>query len=511
MQAVGSLARPSGRLRPNLSGPTGHALHSLWVPDSGTVGTAPRMVDLVANRFTTTLGSVAAYLESTQTNIGLRTPLGAACVATGPRWEPQSAGGFAPATIMWMGRIQSFDTSATIFGLAGSGGSNPKLAFTQGLAGTFASETWLSTYRTLASSQAIGLNEAIVAALTARSATDCEIVIWSQRAGASNVTPITANTSTNSIGSAASNSVFEVFGVGDTNTPTNYDSNVIHELAATWLRSMTRNEMIALVQNPWQVVRPEPSRVYSIAPPNVPPTVVDGSASVVEGQTLAGDLGPLATDPDGGTLTFAEVGGPLSGLMLNADGTFTYNAPLGTTGTVSFQFEADDGTDVSNTGTFTITVTSAYVPDPGGGDGGSSGESSAPSYSYETSQAIAAAWKRKEEAEAAAQAERQAAEQAKRDRAAELRKTLEIAAGLRAPDPVVVPEGEAPPAPPAPMSPEAMMAAMEQLRATAADAEALGRVEELAARLAQIQQIDAEMLAAADAEEDDLAALIVGL
>lgn len=140
-------------------------------------------------------------------------------------------------------------------------------------------------------------------------------------------------------------------------SPLNLPTDGVLYFAAFWDRGMSSAEMAGLAQNPWQLVRSTAPRIYSVGLPNNPPVVVDGSGSVVEGQTLSGDVISLATDANDDVLTFAEVGGPLPGLTLNADGTFTYAAPFGTVGDVTFQFEADDGTDVSNTGTFTITVT----------------------------------------------------------------------------------------------------------------------------------------------------------
>ena len=357
MGAMNGVIRPPGRLGINHGHPSAHALHSLWLPDTSDHGLSARMVDLVANRNTINVGSVQPYLEGTQTGIGLRTPFGAGCYALNPRWAPQSAGGFAPLTIMWVGRLRGLSASATIYGISGVGGGNPKLAFIQGNTGQAGVEIWLSNYNVTNPSKGFYADELAVAVITTRSPTDHEVVLWTQRAGASNAEPISCNTSSGNAGSAAANSLYEVFGAGDTGNAMLYDSDATHELCASWLRSMTRAEMVALAQDFWSVVQQEPTRSYVFLAVNSPPVVVDGSASVVEGQTLAGDVSTLATDADDDALTFAEVGGPLSGLTLNADGTFTYAAPLGTVGDVMFQFEADDGTDVSNAGTFTITVT----------------------------------------------------------------------------------------------------------------------------------------------------------
>ncbi len=89
---------------------------------------------------------------------------------------------------------------------------------------------------------------------------------------------------------------------------------------------------------------------------NDAPVALDASRSTDEDTTLNSAV--LATDADGDTLTFSEVGPHLPGLTLNADGTFTYVPPADFHGTKTFQFKANDGHVDSNVATVTITVNS---------------------------------------------------------------------------------------------------------------------------------------------------------
>jgi large repetitive protein len=63
------------------------------------------------------------------------------------------------------------------------------------------------------------------------------------------------------------------------------------------------------------------------------------------------------TDADEDTLTAVLVNGPANGsLTLNPDGTFSYTPNEGFFGTDSFTYQANDGTDPSNTATVTLEV-----------------------------------------------------------------------------------------------------------------------------------------------------------
>lgn len=99
--------------------------------------------------------------------------------------------------------------------------------------------------------------------------------------------------------------------------------------------------------------------VHVSAAGNVAPTVVNGSATATVGLQFNGSLSPLATDLDGDPLTFIAVTQPSNGVLsLSPDGTFTYTANPGSTGSDSFMFQANDGALNSNVATFTFSLSS---------------------------------------------------------------------------------------------------------------------------------------------------------
>ena len=78
----------------------------------------------------------------------------------------------------------------------------------------------------------------------------------------------------------------------------------------------------------------------------------DASLTVTAPGVLAND-----TDVENDPLTAALVAGPSNGsLSLNADGSFNYTPTAGFSGSDSFTYEANDGTDDSNVATVSITV-----------------------------------------------------------------------------------------------------------------------------------------------------------
>ena len=76
-------------------------------------------------------------------------------------------------------------------------------------------------------------------------------------------------------------------------------------------------------------------------------------------EPVPGSVSVLANDssPDGGALTAVLVAGPQHGtLTLQSDGGFLYTPNAGFTGTDSFQYQAEDGTTLSNVATVTLDV-----------------------------------------------------------------------------------------------------------------------------------------------------------
>jgi hypothetical protein len=93
---------------------------------------------------------------------------------------------------------------------------------------------------------------------------------------------------------------------------------------------------------------------------NDAPVAVDDAYTVVNTDVLNATLsGVLLNDSDveGQTLTAVLVSPPATGLLvLNSDGTFTYDPPDDFLGTVTFTYQANDGTNDSNVATVTISV-----------------------------------------------------------------------------------------------------------------------------------------------------------
>ena len=87
------------------------------------------------------------------------------------------------------------------------------------------------------------------------------------------------------------------------------------------------------------------------------PVASDGAAYGDEDTVITGTL--KATDPDGGTLKYGVVNGPLHGaLVLNADGSFSYTPDANFNGSDGFTYKANDGSSESNIATVALTVNS---------------------------------------------------------------------------------------------------------------------------------------------------------
>jgi parallel beta-helix repeat protein len=109
--------------------------------------------------------------------------------------------------------------------------------------------------------------------------------------------------------------------------------------------------------------------VTAAAPADAAPVAADQSVTTDENTPVAITLG--ATDADAGdTLTYATTSDPAHGTLSGAAPNLTYSPASGYTGTDSFQFKANDGTEDSNIAAVSITVNSA------GGSGGTGGSGS---------------------------------------------------------------------------------------------------------------------------------------
>ncbi|MCK5654348.1 MAG: cadherin-like domain-containing protein, partial [Dehalococcoidia bacterium] len=110
---------------------------------------------------------------------------------------------------------------------------------------------------------------------------------------------------------------------------------------------------------------------HKIGLTNYAPVAIDDAYSVDEDTplTVSALFGVLAndTDADGDTLAAILVSDVGHGtLTLNTDGSFSYTPSAGFTGSDSFTYKANDGTDDSNVATVTITV-DPIGPGPGPG------------------------------------------------------------------------------------------------------------------------------------------------
>ena len=108
------------------------------------------------------------------------------------------------------------------------------------------------------------------------------------------------------------------------------------------------------------------SGAYELDAANVAPLAVDdGLYSTLQNQSLtvsaADDVLANDSDADGDPLSALLVSGPAHGaLMLNSDGSFSYTPDPGSVGADSFTYQANDGTDTSNTATVTLHVEYAF-------------------------------------------------------------------------------------------------------------------------------------------------------
>jgi uncharacterized repeat protein (TIGR03803 family) len=97
--------------------------------------------------------------------------------------------------------------------------------------------------------------------------------------------------------------------------------------------------------------------VFKWGPISHPPVSSDGTATVTAGASTQGTL--TATDADGDSLTYSIVKNGSQGTAVITDaagGTFMYTANVGSGGTDTFTFKANDGWRDSNIATVTVTI-----------------------------------------------------------------------------------------------------------------------------------------------------------
>ncbi|MBF0627839.1 MAG: DUF1566 domain-containing protein [Magnetococcales bacterium] len=103
--------------------------------------------------------------------------------------------------------------------------------------------------------------------------------------------------------------------------------------------------------------------VTIVAPPNAAPVAVDGSLNANQGIVTTGTLS--AHDEDGNTLTYQIVANGSKGtatITNQTTGAFSYTPNSGSTGTDTFTFRVNDGTDDSNMAMVAITIIRTIAP-----------------------------------------------------------------------------------------------------------------------------------------------------
>lgn len=88
---------------------------------------------------------------------------------------------------------------------------------------------------------------------------------------------------------------------------------------------------------------------------NTAPVAQDDTFTIPEDGSLSASA--TATDDEGDSLSYVIVGPTPAGIAFNSDGTFSYTPASNFSGTISFQFKANDGEFDSNVATITIIVT----------------------------------------------------------------------------------------------------------------------------------------------------------
>jgi ELWxxDGT repeat protein len=79
------------------------------------------------------------------------------------------------------------------------------------------------------------------------------------------------------------------------------------------------------------------------APDNTAPVATSDSFAGTEDTVLVGNVSLNDSDVDGDTLTYTLLGGPYAGVVLNADGSFTYTPPANFNGFTGFEYTVSDG------------------------------------------------------------------------------------------------------------------------------------------------------------------------
>jgi len=113
-------------------------------------------------------------------------------------------------------------------------------------------------------------------------------------------------------------------------------------------------------------IRDEDGGPTNGGPTNQPPVAADDSGTVSAGGSVVLDVLANDSDPDGDALTIAGVDDPANGTVtLNDDGTLSYTADAGFSGTDSFTYTIDDGNGGMASASVSVSVT-AETPDDGG-------------------------------------------------------------------------------------------------------------------------------------------------
>ena len=134
----------------------------------------------------------------------------------------------------------------------------------------------------------------------------------------------------------------------------NEDTGATMTQAGTYVLRLTASDGMTQSSDDVTITVNEP------APPNTAPVANNGSVTTDE--DVAVNVALSANDADGDSLTYSVVAQPSNGTLSGSVPNLTYTPNAGYSGSDSFTFKANDGTEDSNVSTISITVNSVTPP-----------------------------------------------------------------------------------------------------------------------------------------------------